>query len=220
MLQVICSSSTFRHAWSCSVPVVEAQISLRRYGCYRADSLSPVGFRPNRGEGTIDLKPTPAVGDDDLELTPEETAGPFFRPNSPAKSNFREPGVTGVPVNLSGWVLDRNGKPIAGVLLDFWHADASGQYDFNGFRCRGHQFSDTGGRYSLQTIMPELYGDRTRHYHVRLQSAHGPILTTQLYFPGEARNASDFLFRHDLLLKIRDTTEGRAATFNFVLETS
>jgi hypothetical protein len=59
-----------------------------------------------------------------------------------------------------------------------------------------------------------------RHYHVRLQSAHGPILSTQLYFPGEARNADDFLFRRDLLLKIQGTTQGWAATFNFVLETS
>ena len=171
--------------------------SRRRFLYAATAATAPIAFlRSAFGQteekGTIDLKPTPAVGDDDLELTPEETAGPYFRPNSPAKSNFREPGVTGVPVNLSGSVLDRNGKPIAGALLDFWHADASGQYDFNGFRCRGHQFSDTGGRYSLQTIMPELYGDRTRHYHVRLQSAHGPILTTQLYFPGEARNASDF----------------------------
>jgi protocatechuate 3,4-dioxygenase beta subunit len=122
-------------------------------------------------------------------------------------------------VSVSGSVLDRNGKPIPGALLDFWHADADGRYDFDGFRCRGHQFADTGGRYSLQTIMPGLYPSRTRHYHVRLQSAHGPILTTQLYLPGEARNSIDFLFRRDLLLKIRDTTDGWAATFNFVLRT-
>jgi protocatechuate 3,4-dioxygenase beta subunit len=177
-------------------------------------------FGQTEEKGNIDLKPTPAVGDDDLELTPEETAGPFFRPNSPAKSNFREPGVTGVPVNLSGWVLDRTGKAIPGALLDFWHADAGGQYDFDGFRCRGHQFADTNGRYSLQTTMPGLYGDRTRHYHVRLQSAHGPILSTQLYFPGEARNWTDFLFRRDLLLENRGTAEAWDAIFNFVLETS
>ena len=171
-------------------------------------------------KGAVDLKPTPGVGDDDLELTPEETAGPYFRPNSPAKSNFREHGVSGVSVNLSGRVLDRHGKPIAGVLLDFWHADGSGQYDLDGFRCRGHQFADTSGRYLLQTIMPGLYGDRTRHYHVRLQSAHGPILSTQLYFPGEARNWTDFLFRRDLLLENRGTAEAWDAIFNFVLESS
>jgi protocatechuate 3,4-dioxygenase beta subunit len=170
--------------------------------------------------GAAELEPTPALGDDDVELTPEETAGPFFRPNSPAKMNFREPGVTGMPVNLSGCVLDRKGKPVAGALLDFWHADADGHYDFDGFRCRGHQFADTSGRYLLQTIMPGLYPSRTRHYHVRMQAAHGPILTTQLYFPGETRNSEDFLFRRDLLLAISGTKTGWDATFNFVLRTS
>jgi hypothetical protein len=55
---------------------------------------------------------------------------------------------------------------------------------------------------------------------VRLQSAHGPILSIQLYFPGEVRNSTDSLFRADLLLKIRGTTKSQAAIFNFVLEAS
>jgi protocatechuate 3,4-dioxygenase beta subunit len=169
-----------------------------------------------RNGAMVELEPTPAAGDQ-LELTPEETAGPFFRPNSPLKSDFRGPGVKGVPIRLSGFVLDRKGRPISGALLDFWHADANGEYDFEGFRCRGHQFSDATGRYALETIVPGLYPGRTRHYHVRLQAANGPILSTQLYFPEEARNASDSLFRPDLLLKIRETGSVRLAGFNFVL---
>jgi protocatechuate 3,4-dioxygenase beta subunit len=170
-----------------------------------------------RDDGVVELEPTPAAGEP-LELTPEETAGPFFRPNSPLKSDFRgSGGVKGTPVRLSGFVLDRKGRPVPGALLDFWHADADGEYDFEGFRCRGHQFSDANGRYTLETIVPGLYPSRTRHYHVRLQAANGPILTTQLYFPGEAQNASDSLFRPDLLLKIRETGSVRLASFNFVL---
>ena len=46
------------------------------------------------------------------------------------------------------------------------------------------------------------------------------MLTTQLYFPGEAGNSSDFLFRRDLLVNLRDTDQGRLANFNFVLETA
>jgi protocatechuate 3,4-dioxygenase beta subunit len=182
----------------------------RRHFLYAVTAATaPVAFLRSafaEEKGTIELAPTPAVGDHDLQPTPEETAGPFFRPNSPAKSNFREPGVTGVPVNLR--VLDRNGKSIAGALLDFWHSDSAGQYDFDGFRCRGHQFADTAGRFALQTIVPGLYPGRTRHYHVRLQSAHGPILSTQLYFPGEAHNSTDSLFRPELLLKIRGNHRG------------
>ena len=125
--------------------------------------------------------------------------------------------MNGEPVNLTGMVLDRSGEPLPGVLLDFWHADGDGEYDFHGFRCRGHQFSASDGRYTLETVLPGLYPGRTRHYHVRLQAARGPVLTTQLYFPGEERNESDSLFRPELLVKIRKTGAGRTGTFNFVL---
>jgi protocatechuate 3,4-dioxygenase beta subunit len=179
--------------------------------------LAPVRTLLGQGQGAIELEPTPAVGDD-LVPTMEETAGPFFRPNSPLRKNFREGGIQGIPVRVSGFVLDNHGRPIPGALLDFWHANAEGQYDLTGFGCRGHQFSDTAGRYVLETILPGLYPGRTRHYHVRLQAAHRPIISTQLYFPGEAQNASDSLFRPELLLKIRQSATVRLATFHFVLK--
>ena len=198
--------------------------SRRKFLGALAASAAPLAFllrtRAIGGErGQLALAPTPAVGEP-LKLTPEETAGPFFRPDSPAKNNFREPGVSGLPVKLTGFVLDPKGNPISAALLDFWHADDRGEYDFRGYRCRGHQSSNAGGRYLLETVVPGLYPGRTRHYHVRLQAAHGPILSTQLYFPGEARNESDSLFRPDLLLNLRKSATGQVATFNFVLELS
>jgi len=203
---------------------VSSAVSRRRFLYAVAVAAAPVAFLARvksslgQDQATVELDPTPAAGEK-LELTPEETAGPFFRPNSPAKNSFRDSGVTGTSVKLTGTVLDRKGKPIPKVLLDFWHADANGQYDFNGFRCRGHQFSGSDGKYTLETVMPGLYPGRTRHYHVRLQAAHGPILSTQLYFPGEARNSTDSLFKPELLLKIRESGADRIAVFNFVLET-
>ena len=201
---------------------VSSAVSRRRFLYALAVTAAPVAFlgrvKTSLGQGQTELDPTPAAGEK-LELTPEETAGPFFKPNSPTKNNFRDSGVTGTTVRLTGMVLDRKGKPTPNALLDFWHADADGEYDLNGFRCRGHQFSGPDGKYALETIMPGLYPGRTRHYHVRLQAAHGPILSTQLYFPGEARNSADSLFKRDLLLRIRETNAGRIATFNFVLET-
>jgi len=195
--------------------------SRRRFLCALAASATPVAFLLRAqaicGEkGQLVLEPTPAVGEP-LKLTPEETAGPFFRPDSPVKNNFRESGISGTPVKLTGFVFDLKGNPISEALLDFWHADDRGEYDFRGYRCRGHQFSNAGGRYALETIVPGLYPGRTRHYHVRLQAAHGPVLSTQLYFPGEARNESDWLFRRDLLMNIRKSTGSVVATFNFVL---
>ena len=197
--------------------------SRRRFLWALAASAAPVAFlqraRAMSGEKgqSLVLEPTPPAGEPFVP-TPEETAGPFFRPNSPAKNNFREAGLSGTPVRLTGFVLDRKGDPVSGVLLDFWHADDRGEYDFKGYRCRGHQFSDASGEYVLETIVPGLYPGRTRHYHVRLQAAHGPILSTQLYFSGEARNATDSLFRPDLLLKLRRGAAGVVATFNFVIE--
>ncbi len=205
---------------------VSSAVSRREFLYAVAVAAAPVAFLSQvrsslaQDGGSVLLEPTPAVSDDDLAVTPKETIGPAFKPNSPLKDNFRESGVTGVLVTLTGFVLNRKGKPIKGAVLDFWHADADGQYDFTGFRCRGHQFSEANGRYELQTILPGIYPARTRHYHVRLQAPPGPILTTQLYFPGEPRNSSDFLFRRDLLLNVRDADQGRQANFNFVLETA
>jgi protocatechuate 3,4-dioxygenase beta subunit len=194
--------------------------SRRRFLRAIATAATPLTFlapiRTLLGQAGAAIEPTPAVGDQ-LEPTLEETAGPFFRPNSPLKKNFREAGLPGIPIRLSGFVLDSRGHPIPGALLDFWHADSEGEYDLTGFGCRGHQFADSGGRYLLETIVPGLYPGRTRHYHVRLQAAHGPILSTQLYFPGEPRNASDSLFRPELLLKLKEPNTVRLAAFHFVL---
>jgi protocatechuate 3,4-dioxygenase beta subunit len=103
-------------------------------------------------------------------------------------------------------------------MIDFWQADDGGQYDNNGFRLRGHQFSDAQGRYSLSTIVPGLYPGRTRHIHVKVQPPGGQILTTQLYFPGESGNASDNIHRRELEMDVRIAGSARTAAFMFVLD--
>ena len=67
--------------------------------------------------------------------------------------------MPGTRIVLTGRVLSPGCKPLAGALLDFWHADDSGEYDNQGYRCRGHQFTDTDGRYRLETVVP---GSSTR----------------------------------------------------------
>ena len=107
-------------------------------------------------------------------------------------------------------------KPVAGALLDFWQADGEGEYDNEGFRLRGHQYTDAQGRFRLSTVVPGLYPGRTRHIHVRVQPKGGRVLTTQLYVPGEARNKNDSLFTSELLMAYDAST--KAARFNFVLD--
>jgi protocatechuate 3,4-dioxygenase beta subunit len=99
-------------------------------------------------------------------------------------------------------VLGTDCKPLAGALLDFWHADQHGEYDNAGFGFRGHQFTDAEGRYRLETIVPGEYPGRTRHIHAKVQASGGSVLTTQLYFPNEPANARDGLFEPKLVMKV------------------
>ena len=166
--------------------------------------------------------PTPECGDDD-EPTPPQTEGPFFKPRSPERRSLLEPGMPGTRIELTGRVLGRGCRPVAGALIEFWHADAKGDYDLDGFRCRGHQFTDAEGRYRLTSVVPGLYPGRTRHFHVRVQAPAagelpGPILTTQLYFPGEARNRRDGIFRQELLMAVESSRAPWRAGFHFLLD--
>lgn len=159
--------------------------------------------------------PTPECGDDD-DVTPRQTEGPYYTPDSPERTSLLDPGVTGTMIVLTGYVLTTDCKPVTRALVDFWHADDKGVYDNVGYRLRGHQFTDEAGRYTLTTIVPGLYPGRTRHFHVKVQAPNQPILTTQFYFPDEA-NTRDMIFNPALLMDVRSTSKGKSATFNVIL---
>ncbi|HEV2758789.1 MAG TPA: hypothetical protein VGV86_04405 [Acidimicrobiales bacterium] len=164
---------------------------------------------------TTVLAPTPECADAD-DLTPAQTEGPYFKPNSPERVNIRG-DAGGTKLLLTGTVVTTACKPVSRALVDFWQADGSGTYDNSGFAFRGHQFTDAQGRYRLEAVVPGLYPGRTPHIHVKVQAPGGRILTTQLYFPGEARNASDGIYRKELEVAMSDAADGRSATFTFVL---
>jgi protocatechuate 3,4-dioxygenase beta subunit len=163
------------------------------------------------------LPVTPQCADDDDDPTPAQTEGPYFKPSSPLRRSLLESGLTGTRLMITGQVLTTACTPVATALLDFWQADNAGAYDNTGYRLRGHQFTDSNGRFTLETIVPGLYPGRTRHIHVKVQPPNGSILTTQLYFPGEARNASDGIYSAELLMTVVDGANGKEATFNFVV---
>ncbi len=157
-------------------------------------------------------EPTPACGDDHGP-TPEQTEGPYYTPDTPRRRNLAEPGVRGERLVLAGTVLDTSCRPIRRALLDFWQADGEGEYDNEGFRLRGHQFTDARGRFTLTTVVPGLYPGRTRHIHVKVQRPNGAVLTTQLYFPDEPQNEGDGLFDSALVMDL----DGSRARYDFVL---
>jgi protocatechuate 3,4-dioxygenase beta subunit len=163
--------------------------------------------------------PTPDCGDDD-DVTPRQTEGPYYTPNSPERTSLLESGITGTPILLTGYVLTTDCKPVANALVDFWHADDNGVYDNAGFKLRGHQFTDAAGRYALKTIIPGMYPGRTRHFHVKVQAPNQRILTTQLYFPDEPRNKRDRIFNPALLMDVKKAQLGKneTATFDFILK--
>lgn len=169
------------------------------------------------GAPVTTLAPTPECKDDD-DVTPAQTEGPYFKASSPERTNIRG-NATGTKLLLTGTVVGTDCKPVARALVDFWQADGVGAYDNAGFSFRGHQFTDAQGRYRLEAVVPGLYPGRTRHIHVKVQPAGGRVLTTQLYFPGEARNASDGIYNKELEVAISDAADGRNATYTFVVNT-
>jgi protocatechuate 3,4-dioxygenase beta subunit len=180
-------------------------------------AAQPVQAAPTQAAPVAALPATPACGDDD-DPTPAQTEGPYYTPNTPERASLLEQGMAGTKLVVGGQVLATDCRPVARALLDFWQADDSGAYDNAGYRLRGHQFADDQGRFSLETIVPGLYPGRTRHIHVKVQAPNQPVLTTQLYFPGEASNARDGIFRPELVMDVQDGAEGKVGAFNFVLD--
>jgi protocatechuate 3,4-dioxygenase beta subunit len=177
-------------------------------------ALLPVAtvWRPAQG---APLAATPQCGRD--APTAAQTEGPYFKPRSPGRTSLLEAGIDGVRLLLQGQVLTTSCKPVAGALLDLWHADAEGRYDNEGFRLRGHVFTDAQGRYRMETVLPGMYPGRTRHIHVKAQPPGGRMLTTQLYFPNEPGNRRDGLFDPRLLVALDRSAATPQATFDFVL---
>ena len=144
--------------------------------------------------------------------TPDDVEGPFYKAGAPARASLAEAGSKAEKLVLSGVVSSADCKPLAGVTLDFWQADANGAYDNRGYRYRGVVTSDAQGRYRLETNLPPPYSGRPRHIHVKLQPPGGRVLTTQLYFTGESRGADP-----ELIVKMENRDGMRGASFDFVL---
>ena len=118
-------------------------------------------------------------------ISPITTAGPFYplpqnipldKDNDLVQLNDNLTLASGVITYFTGRVLDANGSPVRGALIELWHADREGDYlysstsprnpvfdaNFAGF---GQYLTGADGRYLFRTIKPGLYPGRTRHTH-------------------------------------------------------
>jgi protocatechuate 3,4-dioxygenase beta subunit len=126
--------------------------------------------------------------------------------------------MPGARLIITGQVLTTECLPVVGAILDFWQADAAGVYDNAGYTLRGRQEADASGRYRLETVLPGEYPGRTPHIHVKVNAPGGPVLTTQIYFAGQAGNAADSLIQPSLVTDFVEETDGSlSAVFDFIL---
>jgi protocatechuate 3,4-dioxygenase beta subunit len=143
--------------------------------------------------------------------TISEIAGPAFghgmlgELDNDLLRNFAKPGESaiGERIIVHGRVLDERGKPVPGVLLEVWQANAGGRYrhkkdgylaalDPNFGGC-GRCISDDEGRYEFRTVRPGPYpwpngvNDwRPSHIHFSVfGSGFAQRLVTQMYFQGD-----------------------------------
>jgi len=139
----------------------------------------------------------------------------------------------GERITVTGRVLDRDGRPVRGQLVEIWQANAAGRYAHRreqhpapldpNFTGVGRCLTDDEGRYHFTTIKPGPYpwGNHTNawrpaHIHFSLfGTAFTQRLVTQMYFPG------DPLFPYDPILQsVTDEAARRRLVAEYVHDLS
>jgi protocatechuate 3,4-dioxygenase beta subunit len=118
----------------------------------------------------------------------------------------------GERIVVHGRVVDEDGRPLRGALVEVWQANAAGRYRHDvdvhpapldpNFSGAGRCLTDGEGRYSFTTVKPGAYpwGNhpnawRPAHIHFSLFGrAFEQRLVTQMYFPGDPLFAYDPIF--------------------------
>ncbi|MGP3633112.1 protocatechuate 3,4-dioxygenase subunit beta [Streptomyces sp. 24-1644] len=173
----------------------------RDYAPYRSSLLRhpqqplvPIGVRQD--PETVELA-SPAFGETDItELDSDLT-----------RQHQGEP--LGERITVSGRLLDRDGRPVRGQLIELWQANSSGRYAHQrdqhpapldpNFTGTGRTLSGDDGSYTFTTVKPGAYPWRNhtnawRPAHIHF-SLFGPAFTqrliTQMYFPNDPLLAYD-----------------------------
>jgi len=153
--------------------------------------------------------------------TPRTIEGPLYVPGAPLETGtvrLDDGSDDGEVLIMHGQVRGADGAPVAGAVVDVWHANTKGNYSYfdptqSAYNLRRRVRADSEGRYRFRTIMPAGYavppgskidaflgalgrhGKRPAHIHFSL---FGPgfatRLITQMYFPGDPLLAFDPIF--------------------------
>lgn len=123
--------------------------------------------------------------------TQRDAEGPFYKGGAPLKSVIE---TEGEPLTISGTIFQSSDctTGVSNATIDIWHCDSNGEYDNEGFKCRGVVRSDSNGKYSFKTIFPPHYGSRPRHIHIKVRAQGFQELTSQIYFKGDPNLQNDF----------------------------
>lgn len=182
-----------------------------------------------------------------LTPTPGQTEGPYYPPewlgdidNDLVLVKGENATAMGTLLHLRGRVMDRQGNPVEGAIVEIWQCDAEGVYHHpwdeqgrrkadEGFQGRGRVETDADGRYVFRTIKPAAYDGRTPHIHFKIMQPGGDTLITQMYFAGEPKNAQDFVLngirdeaqRESVIVPLEDASamekDALAGQFDIVL---
>ena len=146
--------------------------------------------------------------------TQKDAEGPFYKKGAPLKAVIEDQGSA---LTIQGKILKASdcSTPVANAAVDIWHCDSSGNYDNDGFKCRGVVNSDANGKYSFKTIYPPSYGSRPRHIHFKVPAKGFPELTSQIYFKGDKNLQSDFARNAESSRVLEVKTKGDALAGQF-----
>ena len=133
-------------------------------------------------------------------MTCELIQGPCYDAHSEMRQDISD-GLAGLPMRMQLRLLDESCKPIAGALVEIWHASPIGKYsgndsahemiafctendpDFTSHKYfRGKQTSDAAGVVTFDSCFPGWYHGRAIHVHAMVTLNGHAFLTTQLCF--------------------------------------
>ena len=152
--------------------------------------------------------------------TPRTIEGPLYVAGAPlSKGDARLDDGTeqGEVLFMEGQVRDVDGKPVAGAIVDVWHANTLGGYSFfdpsqSKYNLRRRIETDAEGRYRFRSILPSGYacppqgatqqlldllgrhGHRPAHIHFFVSAPGYRKLTTQINIDGDEYLHDDFAF--------------------------